>query len=128
MKKIVVMDTNFLLIPYQFRLDILSSLYNIIDGAYELVVPSGVMLELEKIANGKGRTALGGRLALKILEANKKKITVVRSEGHVDDWILGFAKGKRAIVCTNDKRLRMLSKKEKLRTISMKSKTKIDMV
>lgn len=128
MKKTVVLDTNFLLIPYQFKIDIFSELFHLIEGGYDIVIPSGVKKELEKIASKKGRTALGGRLALKILETNKNNITFVESEGHVDDWILNFAKQKRAIVCTNDRILRTLSKKAGLRTITMKSRSKIDFI
>lgn len=128
MKKIVVVDTNFLLIPYQFKIDIISELEYLIEGGYDLIIPTGVKMELEKIAKGKGRNALGARLALKILDTNKKNIQLISSEGHVDDWILNFANHRRAIVCTNDKKLRLLSKKAKLRTITMKSKTKIGIV
>ena len=128
MIKIIVLDTNFLLIPYQFKIDIFLELFHLIEGGYDIIIPSGVKKELEKIAAGKGRNALGGRLALKILEVNKKDITFVKSEGHVDDWILNFAKQKRAIVCTNDKQLRMLSKRADLRTITMKSRSKINYI
>ncbi len=125
MNKMVILDTNFLLIPYQFKIDIFSELSYLIEDAYDLIVPTGVNAEIEKIAKSKGRHALGGRLALKILAINKDKVKFVKSDGLVDDWNLKFANDKRAIICTNDKKLRLLSKKAKLRTITMKSKAKI---
>ncbi len=128
MKKKVILDTNFLLIPYQFHIDIFSELHQLVEGAYDVIVPTGVRTELEKIANHKGRHALGARLALKILDAHEKWITYVESEGHVDKWILNYAKEHRAIVCTNDKVLRLRSKQADLRTITMKSRAKIGMV
>ena len=128
MKKILILDTNFLLIPYQFKIDIFSKLYDLMNEGYDIILPSGVKSELEKIASGKGRHALGGRLALKIIEKNSGSITIVKSEGSVDDWILDFAKQKRAIVCTNDKELRMRSKKDDLRVITMNSKARIDLI
>ncbi len=128
MKKIAVLDTNFLLIPYQFRIDIFSELNYIIDGAYDAVVPTGVLAELKKISEHAGKNALAARLALKIIEVNKGKLVFEKSDGIVDDWILGFAKKHRAIVCTNDKQLRMNSKKAKLRTVTMKSKSKLGII
>ncbi len=128
MKKILIFDTNFLLIPYEFKIDIFSELYTIVEGAYEIIVPTVVLAELKKIASYKGRHALGAKLGLKLLEANAKNITFTASEGHADQWILNYAKEKRAIVCTNDKALRMKSKNADLRTITMKSRAKIGMV
>jgi hypothetical protein len=128
MKKILVLDTNFLLIPYGFKIDIFGELYRLVEGAYTIVVPTVVKQELEKIASRKGRHALGARLALKLLDVHAKEIEFVESGGYADRWILTYAKEKRAIVCTNDTALRMKSKRADLRTITMKSRAKIGMV
>ena len=128
MKKILVVDTNFLLVPYQFRIDIFSEIEKLVEGGYVLIVPTVVKKEVDKIANSKGRHALGARLALKLLKVNEKLVEFTPSSGYADDWILNFAMEKRAIVCTNDKKLRSLSKKQDLRVITMKSKAKIGMV
>ena len=127
-KKLIILDTNFLLIPYQFHIDVFSELNYLLDRAHEMIVPNGVKEELSKLASKKGRAALAARLALKILEVNKKSIKIVSSNGNVDSWILNFAKDNNAIICTNDKELRMRARKEKLKVITMKTRTKIDFI
>lgn len=128
MKKKLILDTNFLLVPYQFHIDVFKEMQQLVEGGYDIIVPTGVRKELEVIASRAGRHALGARLALKILDTNARFITYVESEGHVDKWILNYAKEHRAIVCTNDKLLRVRSKQADLRTITMKSRAKIGMV
>ncbi len=128
MKKILIFDTNFLLIPYQFKIDIFSAIYQLVEDAYTIVVPTVVKQELEKMASHKGRHALGAKLALKLLDVHAKEIEFIASDGYADKWILNYAKENRAIICTNDKRLRGKSKYADLRTITMKSRAKIGMV
>lgn len=124
----VVIDTNFFLIPYQFKIDILTELEHLIDVHHVFVITSRTIKELEKLAENAGKKGAGARLALKIIEANKKRIEVIDSNKPVDMWIEEYAEIHGAIVCTNDIGLKKKLKENGLKVISLRGKTKIGFV
>jgi rRNA-processing protein FCF1 len=101
----VILDTNFLLLPYQFRLDVFSEIERALDEPKELLVPSVVLEELRRLAARRNRAA---KLGLAMLEQKMKegKVQAVKSSGKADDWIAGNAEKLDAVVCTNDIGLR----------------------
>ncbi len=119
----VVLDTNFLFLPFQFKIHLLRDLNILIEEPYEIVVPSRAIDELERISRKIGKNANAARFALKMVQSNN--FTIVKSQGYVDDWILNYAKENKAIVCTNDRKLRLRLKKEKIPVISLKGKSKV---
>ncbi len=104
MKK-VILDTNFLLLPFQFKLDIFSELERALEAPKDILVPSIVLEELKRLAARRNRAA---KLGLMILEQKIRegKVRVVKSSGRADDWIAGNAEKLDAVVCTNDIGLR----------------------
>lgn len=121
----VVMDTNFLLLPFQFKIDIFTELDFLIDEPYELVISSKVVAELEGLSKKIGKTGAGARFALRLLEVNSKKIKIIDSDVFVDNWIKEYTSGKRTIICTNDGPLKRALKKNKLKVIGLRTKTKL---
>ena len=116
-KKIVLLDTNFLLIPAQFKVDVFAELGRICDFSYEVVVLEATVNELhgimeDKTASAKDRRAAG--LGLLIIKA--KGVEVVKSDRKVfkttDKAILDFAvagnrlEHRSVFVATQDKELR----------------------
>jgi rRNA-processing protein FCF1 len=87
----VVLDTNFLLVPTQFKIDIVGEIKQLVPGA-RLVVLSGSLRELENIKGGKTG----------MLFVEKNDFAVKESRGHVDDAIVNYAKENKAAVATND--------------------------
>ena len=124
----VVIDTNFFLIPYQFKIDILTELEHLIDVHHVYIITSKTLKELEKIASNAGKKGAGGRFALKIIEANKDKMEIIRSDKPVDNWIEEYAEDHGAIVCTNDIKLKKKLKDNGIKVISLRGKTKIGFV
>ena len=121
-KKIVLLDTNFLLIPAQFKVDIFAELGRICDFSYEVVVLEATVNELQdimedKTASAKDRRAAG--LGLQLIKA--KNVRVIKVERKVfkttDKAILEFAvagnrlEHRSVFVATQDKEL-----KDNLRT------------
>ncbi len=98
----VVLDSNFLLLPFQFDIDISSELDRLLDGAYEVCVTKGVIAELEGLSRAKG--IQGGRAEEALKMARKLKLIESGGEG-VDEDLLQLA-GNGAVICTNDKALR----------------------
>lgn len=124
----VVLDTNFLLMPYQFKINILHELDFLIDVSHRFVVSSRSVDELEHIGRLAGKDGMAARLALKMLSANKDRIDIVQNDQEVDDWIVIYSKENRAIVCTNDSALRRRLKAAKVKVAAMKSRSKVAFV
>ena len=104
MKKIVL-DTNFLLIPGQFKVDIFSELQRICHFNYELCIYEGSMDELKNITKaGSGRDKSAAKLALQLIKA--KNIKIIKSdEKYIDLAILDNA-GRDSIIATQDIQLK----------------------
>lgn len=97
------MDTNFVMIPFQFKVDVITELERLCDFKYKLCVIDRTIDELNKIAkeDKKFRNREAAKMALKMIKANKIKIIKTRN-GHADD-ILAEMDG---IIATQDKELR----------------------
>ena len=115
--KTVILDTNFLLIPVQFKIDIFSEIPNILEDKVEFVVPDKVIEELKRLRESKGKDSIAASVALTLLK--KRKIRVVKISWPVDRSLLEF---DNVIVATNDKVLRRRLKAKGIRTIYLRSK------
>jgi rRNA-processing protein FCF1 len=99
----VILDTNFLMVPFQFKVDILGEIKRLLDVNYELLVPNKVMGELNTLTKkGNLRERKSSRIGLELAK-NMKSIKVLGIDP--DDAILSIIDNK-TIVCTNDKELR----------------------
>ena len=124
----VVFDTNFLLIPFQFKIDVFVELDYVLGEPYHAVVSTKVLSELRGLARKAGRHGAAARFALKLVEARKAAIEKVDSSMPVDDWVFEFAKAKRAVACTNDRELRKRLKAEGLKVVGLRTKSKLGYV
>ena len=110
MKKIIL-DTNFLLIPAQFRVDIFSEIKRIADFPYQLCILDKTIDELKTIQkNQKGKNKTAAKLALQLIK--KKKIKQIKTTQNllVDDLLVQFSK-KGAVIATQDLGLKRRLKK-----------------
>ena len=121
MKKIII-DTNFLLIPYQFKVDIFSEISRICSFKYKLCIMDQTLGELEKIAKeqkGKNKhAAMLGTMLLVQKGAQKLK----SKKGNVDDSIVEEASKGVCIVATQDAELKRRLKKINVPVIVLKQK------
>ncbi|HNT60654.1 MAG TPA: hypothetical protein PKJ97_01610 [Candidatus Bilamarchaeaceae archaeon] len=122
----VVLDTNFLLLPLQFKINIFGQIEGLLEIPHGMVVPSGVVGELKAISHGKGKDGAAARFALGLI--GKGKARVVPSTGNVDDWIVEYAVKEGAIVATNDMLLRNRLKKGGVKVIAMRSRARLAVV
>ena len=114
MKK-VLLDTNMLLAPVQFKTDIyekISAEFFTIDTCIE---------ELEKISKKKTKSALLARAAL-ILAKTKNVKTIKSQKKTVDEAIIHAAKEHNYIVATNDRELIKILKEMDIRIIRLRQK------
>ena len=106
MKKIIL-DTNFLMIPLQFKVDIFSELERICNFNYKLCIFGQSVDELINIAEKqKGKSRNAAQFALKLIRL--KNIGVLKAEGRSVDSIILKNSGKDTVIATQD---RLLKKK-----------------
>lgn len=110
----VILDSNALMMPFQFNLNLESELRRLL-GSYEIIIPSTVIKELEMLAEED----LNARSALSF----SKSFRIVYVEGETDDSILQLAKKTNAIVVTNDRGLRARLRSERIKTVYLRSRS-----
>jgi len=126
--RLIVIDTNFLLLPFKYKINIIKELDYLVEKNHQLVISSRTMDELAMIGKKIGKDGMAARLAMKMIDAAGKGFLVVESSDIVDDWIVSYASKNNAMVCTNDSQLRRRLKALKLKVITMKSKSRIGFV
>jgi hypothetical protein len=110
----VIVDSNALFAPLQFKIDVFGELERLLNRRFELILLSPVKRELETLASeSPPKTRRMATFALKLAE-RCRYVEVKSSKKLVDDVIVETAAKWRTPVFTNDSRLR-----KKLRDISV---------
>ena len=101
MKSKVIIDTNGLMIPGQFGIDIFSEFEQL--GFYPFTVPNASVKELERImATDRGKDRSAAKMALSLLD----RCTIIDKNGYADNIIIDMAISMDAAVLTNDTELK----------------------
>jgi len=120
MKKTLILDTNFLLIPGQFKVDIFTEIERVMNEPFELCMIDKSIDELNKLAAaGKQEDKFAAKLALVLtIQKNLKRLHSFGSKS-VDDIIVKNA-DKNTYVATQDKQLRERVKEKGAKIIGMR--------
>ncbi len=122
----VILDSNFLFIPFQFRIDIFEQL-EILLGKSEPIILSTTLKELENLA--KRRSIKMQRQAAAALDM-AKKCRIVEAElapdESYDDVIIRTAKEWRCPVATNDTKLRKRLREAEVTVIYLRQKSRLE--
>ncbi len=110
----VVLDTNALLLPFQFRVNLEAELRRLL-GVLEIYVPSPVLDELKGLA----RSVRAARGALKLAA----RFQVVDVMGDADDAVLEAAARLKAVVVSNDAALLRRLKEARIPRIFLRSRS-----
>lgn len=113
--KSVVLDTNALLMPFQFGINIDLEIKNLL-GDVEVLVPSCVVVELKglKVKEAKAALSLAGKY--------KKVQTSLRG----DQGVIEAAKEQGAAVVTNDQEIISILRKLSIPAIRMRGCQRLD--
>jgi len=111
----IILDSNFLFVPAQFKLDIFEGIMNLLNQNYESIVLSTTIDELRSIMErGAPKLRKQAEMALKLAE-KCDLVNVDRKPRETnDDVIIRVAKQMKCLVATNDSELR-----KRLRNISV---------
>lgn len=131
-KRDIYLDTNFLLIPIQFKVDIFQEIDRICHFPKTLNVLKESIDELKYIIEKqKGIDRQAAKIALQIIEKMDKQkslnITAFSKESKVDDILVELA-ASGAIVATQDKELKKRIKEKGGKIIILKSKGYLDLM
>ncbi|MEA3198658.1 MAG: uncharacterized protein QOE90_86 [Thermoplasmata archaeon] len=117
--RVVILDSNALMMQFQFHVDIEKEVRRILNINFDVVVPRVVVHELERIAKEGGQKEAGeARMALELA----KTFRVEDSGLEGDTAVLRLAEKLNAIVVTNDKRLRAMLRAKAIPNIYMRSR------
>ncbi|MEM2953775.1 MAG: DNA-binding protein [Candidatus Bathyarchaeia archaeon] len=111
----MILDSNALFVPFQFRIDIFEELKTLLKRNFELILLSPVKRELEKIVKeGSPKMMKEASYALKLAEKCKLVEINIEMASSPDDAIFYMAREWKCPVFTNDRGL-----KKRLRDISV---------
>lgn len=119
----VIIDTNALMIPVQFNVDIFEELKRLGYDIY--LTPTAVINELDiLIKNLKGKD----RTAAKVARAMADRCEIIQADGHADNVILDLAISHAASVLTNDIGLRKRLEKTGIPVICLRQKNRLEII
>ena len=111
----VILDSNALFVPLQFKIDIFNDLNRLLNRSFELVLLSPVKRELEMLARkGSPKMRKNASYALKLAEKCRYVEVDFPASALTDDVIVEIAAEWKSPVFTNDRQL-----KQRLRDISV---------
>ena len=124
----VVIDTNFFMAVFQFKIDILDELKKVVPS-YKLTTPKFVISELEGLKTNKNQNIRKqATMALKIAKSGDVEIMDVSTLNgeSVDDALLRISKSK--ILATNDIQLKKRAKEASIQVAYIRQKRYVAIV
>ena len=124
MVKKILLDTNFMMIVGQFKVDIFSEINRICLFNYEIFILDRTIDELNKIRERKGqKNKVNANIALNLIELKKVKEidTKDNKKDYADDVIMDVVDSD-FVVGTVDKELKDRLKKRKVPIITLRKK------
>lgn len=129
----ILLDTNFLLVPAQFKVDIFSEIERICEEKCELYAPEEVVDELKKLSKPKNKSGAAARLALALIR--KKNVNIIKrggktNKGNADAKLVELAEKelKGYIVATQDKELKTKLKEKGIKIVTLMQKSYLKMI
>jgi len=122
----VIVDSNALFAPLQFKIDMFGELERLLNRRFELILLSPVRGELETLAaEGSPKTRRMANFALKLAE-KCTYVEVNSSKKVVDDVIVETATKWRTPVFTNDSQLRKRLRDISVPVIYLRQKSRLE--
>ena len=133
---VVVIDSNFILLPYQFKVDYFSQIRFMLEGPLRFIIFQQILNELESKKNREPKSINFSRFlksGLLYLESNKSKYDIsilkdIKKENeNTDDFLLRKLidlknQGISVYLATNDSELRKKVKMQHINTIFLRQK------
>jgi len=123
----VILDSNALFVPLQFKIDIFEELKKLLNMKFELILLSPIRRELENLAeNGSPKMRKNASYALKMAEKCKLVELDEKIAGSSpDDVIFQVAREWKSLVFTNDRELRKRLRNINVPVIYVRQKSRL---
>ncbi len=122
----VLLDTNALLMPAQFGIDLFDELMGLF-GDFEPITLEEVVGELSGLARGRGRDAAAARVGL-AMARHSKVVPSGSTAERVDDRVIEYARREGCTVVTNDRELRNALLGEGINVVSMRRERTLELM
>ncbi|HJJ88505.1 MAG TPA: nucleotide-binding protein [Methanocorpusculum sp.] len=122
----VILDTNALMMPVQFGVDLFEELCELF-GGYDALVPAEVICELRGLAQGHGINATAARFGLKIA-TRCMVLPPYKDDISVDDKVIISAGMFNAVVVTNDKQLKNRLLSLRIPVVVLRSRSRLELI
>jgi hypothetical protein len=117
----VIIDTNGIMLPAQFGVDIFTELRRL--GFDQFLLPAAVLHELDGLVRRcRGKDKIAAKVAISLSE----RCDVIEGEGFADDVIVRLAPAYDAAVLTNDIGLQQRLKEKEIPIVRLRQKNKLD--
>ncbi|MCS4540891.1 MAG: nucleotide-binding protein [Euryarchaeota archaeon] len=127
-KRIVVLDSNFLMIPAQFKVDIFKETERLLPVAYELVVLSPILDELKRIKESSKKSLERKAADIALNLANNCRVIPLRTTKPIDELLIEYALNNKAVLCSNDKNLRKKAREIGIPVIYLRKKSHLELL
>ena len=115
-----IIDTNFLMMMFQLKVDVVNELKLKLPSYYELIVPSVILDELSLLKKTlRGKDKLAASMAYQYAQQKPFKVIDVQKDMAVDDVLLNLCDDK-DVLCTHDKNLRRRARKRGINVIYLR--------
>jgi uncharacterized protein len=122
----VILDSNFLMAPFQFHIDIFEELEYLLQKKVDFIVPSSVKLELTSLSSRGGEGAAEASLALQLASRCRVVDVTLQPQETVDDAIVKAAQKLGAVVATNDIELKKRLRDINVPVVYLREKSKLE--
>jgi rRNA-processing protein FCF1 len=122
----VILDSNFLMIPFQFKIDIFQEIEYLLQKKVDFVVPSAVKSELTGISSRGGEGAPEASLALQLASRCRVVEVTLEPQETVDDAILKASQKLGAVVATTDIELKKRLRAINVPVVYLREKSKLE--
>jgi rRNA-processing protein FCF1 len=122
----VILDSNFLMIPFQFHLDVFQEIEFLLQKKIDFIVPSLVKYELTAISTRGGEGAPEASLALQLASRCRVVEVALESGETTDDAILKASKKLGAVVATTDIELKHRLRDINVPVVYLRDKSKLE--
>jgi rRNA-processing protein FCF1 len=122
----VILDSNFLMVPFQFNLDVFQEIEFLLQKKVDFIVPSGVKSELTTLSARGGEGSAEASLALQLASRCRVVEVALDANETVDDAIVKAAQKLGGVVATNDIELKNRLKLLKVPVVYLRDKSKLE--